>query len=169
MDITRRHLIALTTATAAAGALGVGGVGFRWWNQPAEESFGLLSVEEGAIVRAIAGAAYPRTEAIPLDGSEAGLDRYFDAMLGHVPPITAKLLKFLLHGLDGGTVLTHGATFTSLSRQDQDAVLTTWIHHDLSDLRNAAQSLVLLLGMGWTIHPKVAPYMQQFHSCGYGV
>ena len=168
MDITRRHLIALTAATAAAGALGVGGIGLRWWNQSASEGFGQLSLEEAAIVRAIAGAAYPRTEPIPLDGSEAGLDRYFDAMLAHVPQTTAKLLKLLLHGLDGGTVLTHGTTFAALSHADQQQVLSSWIEHDLAELRNAAQSLILLLGMGWTIHPEVAPFMQRFHSCGYG-
>jgi len=168
MQITRRHVIALSAATAAAGAIGAGGLGLRWWNQSPDGQFAALSEEEAEIVRAIAGAAYPPTTTIPLNGADAGLDRFFDAMLTHIPQTTRKLLKLLLHGLDGGVVLTHGTTFAALDSPTQSEVLEEWLNHDLADLRNAAQSLVLLLGMGWSIHPQVAPTMQRYHSCGYG-
>ena len=168
MRISRRHLLALSAAAAAVGAIGVGGLGYRWWDQPPDAPLEALSTQEAQIVRAIAGTAYPRTAAIPLDGSEAHLDRFFDATLSHMPESPRRLLKLLLHGLDGGTVLTHGSTFTELSPSERSEVLQGWTQHDLAELRNAAQSLVLLLGMGWTIHPEVAPTMQRLHSCGYG-
>jgi hypothetical protein len=168
MRITRRHLLALSAAAAAVGAIGAGGLGYRWWDQSPGAALQALSEEEAQIVRAIAGTAYPRTAAIPLDGAEAHLDRFFDATLSHMPESPRKLLKLLLHGLDGGTVLTHGAPFTALTPADRSEVLKGWVQHELAELRNAAQSLVLLLGMGWTIHPEVAPTMQRYHSCGYG-
>jgi hypothetical protein len=168
MRISRRHLLALSAAAAAVGAIGAGGLGYRWWDQPPGAPLEALSSEEAQIVRAIAGTAYPRTAAIPLDGAEAHLDRFFDATLSHMPESPRKLLKLLLHGLDGGTVLTHGSTFTELSEAERADVLKGWTQHELAELRNATQSLVLLLGMGWTIHPEVAPTMQRYHSCGYG-
>jgi hypothetical protein len=168
MRITRRHLLALSAATAAVGAIGSGGIALRWWDQPAQAPLHTLSGEEAAIVRAIAGTAYPSTETIPLDGSTAGLDRFFDSLLSHMPAQTARMLKLLLHGLDGGCVLSHGGRFSRLSPSVQQDALTSWLGHDLSEIRNASQSLILLLGMGWTIHPEVEPTMQRLHSCGYG-
>lgn len=168
MRITRRHMLALSAATAAVGAIGAGGLVIRWWDQPPDAPLTVLSAEEARIVRALAGTAYPHTEAIPLDGAEAGLDHFFDAMLSHMPTEPRKLLKLLLHGLDGGTVLTHGATFSELGPSGRMEALDGWINHELAEMRNAAQSLILLLGMGWTTHPGVAPTMQRFHSCGYG-
>jgi len=168
MRITRRHLLALSAATAAVGAIGAGGLAIRWWDQPPGTPLEILSREEAEIVAAIAATAYPATTAIPLDGGDARLDRFFDQMLLHMPEPVAKLLKLLLHGLDGGTVLTHGSTFTALSEVDRSSALRGWMHHEIAELRNAAQSLVLLLGMGWSIHPQVAPTMQRYHACGYG-
>jgi len=168
MRITRRHLLAITAATAAVGTIGAAGIGMRWWDQSPSAPLAALSQEEGAIVRAIAGAAYPATNAIAMDGASANLDVFFDALVSHIPPVSQKLLKLLLHTLDGGTVLTHGATFTALSTRHKLDALSGWINNDIAEIRSAAQSLVLLIGMGWTIHPEVAPTMQRLHNCGYG-
>jgi len=168
MRITRRHLLALGAATAVVGTVGAGGLAIRWWDQPAEAPFKVLSTEEASIIRAIAGAAYPATTTIEIAGENAGLDRFFDALLEHVPDGPATLLKLLLHGLDGGTVLSHGSTFTHLAADERTDALQGWTQHDLAELRNASQSLLLLLGMGWSIHPEVAPTMQRYHNCGYG-
>jgi hypothetical protein len=169
MHISRRQLLAISAAAAAVGVIGVGGLGVRWWDQPPSSPLQRLSDEEASIIRAIAGAAFPATDSIPLDGAEADLDRFFDQLLQHIPETPQKLLKLLLHGLDGSTVLTNGASFTALTRADRARVFQGWVHHDLAEARNAIQSLVLLIGMGWSIHPAVAPTMEQYHSCGYGI
>ena len=168
MRISRRHLIALGSATAAAGVVGVGVTVTDWWNQPAGAGFTVLSDEEARFIRALAGAAYPRVKDIDVSGDTANLDHFFDQVLDNMPEEPRQLLRVLLHGLDGGAVLTNGATFTDLSPTDRTAVLNGWLNNDLAELRSAGQSVVLLLGMGWTIHPAVAPHMKQLHSCGYG-
>ena len=150
------------------GVIGTGGLYIRWWDQEPSDPYARLSDEEVRIVRAFASAAFPSTQAIALDGYDADLDRFFDTMLMHVPTPTAKLLKLLLHGLDSATVLTHGATFSTLEKSEKMQALEGWLQHDLAEVRNATQSLVLLLGMGWSTHPKVAPFMQRMHNCGYG-
>ena len=50
MRITRRHLLALSAATAAVGAIGSGGIALRWWDQPAQAPMHTLSGEEAAKV-----------------------------------------------------------------------------------------------------------------------
>ena len=168
MPITRRHLLAIGAATAVVGTIGAGGLAIRWWDQPPEAPFKVLSSEEADIIRAIAGTAYPATSTILIAGEDAGLERFFDALLSHMPAQPSTLLKLLLHGLDGGTLLTHGSKFVNLTADQRADALHGWTQHDLAEFRNASQSLLLLLGMGWSIHPEVAPTMQQYHNCGYG-
>ena len=168
MQISRRHLLALSAGTAAIGAIGTGGVVFSWWDQPADDPYLSLSMEEGAFVRAWAGVAFPATETIPLEGSSAHLDRFFDQMLQSVPGDTENLLKLLLNGLNAMPKLTHSAPFQDLPFPDQQQLFASWSRSDVSAFRSAIQSLTMLLGMGWSTHPEVAPFMQKFHSCGYG-
>ncbi len=168
MRITRRHLIALGSATAAVGVVGVGVTLTHWWDQPAGAAFVVLSEEEADFIRALAGTAYPRVADINLSGETAKLEYFFDQMLHHMPEEPRQLLRLLLHGLDSGTVLSRGSTFTHLLPVERTEVLEGWLHNDLAELRNAGQSIVLLLGMGWTTHPAVVPRMALLHSCGYG-
>jgi hypothetical protein len=168
MRITRRHLLALSAGTTAAAAVLAGSVATQWWNQAADAPFTVLENEEAAFVRAWAGAAFPATTTIPLAGHRADLDRFFDQMLFTMPAETGKLLRLLLHALNHTSVPTAGARFTSLPAPEQSRLFEAWTHTDLDPARSAAQSLVLLLGMGWSTHPEVAPHMKTLHSCGYG-
>ena len=168
MRITRRHLLALSAGTTAAAALVAGGIATRWWNQPADAPFDVLNQDEAAFVRAWASAAYPANEIISLAGEDAGLDRFFDQMLKTTPADAAKLLRLLLHALDTATYPTEGMAFSKLAEDQRQVVFTRWINSDIAPFRSATQSLVLLLGMGWSIHPDVAPHMRALHSCGYG-
>ena len=168
MQISRRHLLALSAGTAAVGALGASSLVIQWWNQPASAPYARLSDSEAAFVRAWAGVAFPATQSTPLSGDQAQLDRFFDQVLQFAPPDAAKLLKLLLNGLDAASVPTHGATFVALDDGARLDRFEAWTHSDLSLLRSATQGLVLLIGMGWSTHPEVAPEMQKMHSCGYG-
>jgi hypothetical protein len=168
MQITRRHLLALSAATAAAGALFVGGTVARWWDQPPSAPFVALSDPEARFVRAWAAAAFPGGEVLATDGGTAGLDRFFDATLSHLPDTQRKLLKLLIHALDTGTIAFAGSSFTALSPEDARVVFHKLSAHDLAELRGAASGLTVLLGMGYTVHPDVAPMMARWHRCGYG-
>ncbi|MEL6346261.1 MAG: hypothetical protein AAFV53_24335 [Myxococcota bacterium] len=168
MRITRRHLLALTSASAAAATVCAGGIAIRWWDQPAGVGYQALSEHEAAFVRAFGGAAFPGGAVIALDGSDADLDRFFDAMLAAMPALTGNLLKLLIQALDGETMLTHGARYTTLRRQIQQEQLEALRQSRVVAVRNAVDSLIVLLGMGYTTHPSVAPLMSQWHRCGYG-
>lgn len=168
MPITRRHLLALGAATAAAGAIGVGGTLAHWWNQAPTAPFQALSDAEATFVRAWAGAAFPPGDVLSTDGAEAGLDRFFDLTLTHLPDIQRSLLKLLIHALDTGSIAMAGASFTALSPTDARQAFHRFHAHDLAEVRGAAQSLTVLLGMGYTTHPDVAPTMARWHRCGYG-
>ena len=168
MHITRRHLLALTAGTAAAGAIGAGGLVISWWNQPADQPYRHLTSSESAFVRAWSSTAFPATKLISLDGSSANLDRFFDEMLGAMPGDTDKLLRLLLNGLNNLPLTSHATPFHKLPKAAQAELFDNWSHSNVSAFRSAIQSLTLLLGMGWSTHPDVSPFMEKMHSCGYG-
>ena len=168
MQITRRHLLALGAATAAAGALGVAGTAVSWWDQAPDAPLTALSQAEAAFVRAWAAAAFPGGAVLATDGGSAQLDRFFDATLTHLPATQRKLLKLLLHAIDTGTIAMAGSRFTALEPSRARAVFHRLSDHELAELRGAASSLTVLLGMGYTTHPDVAPVMARWHRCGYG-
>ena len=168
MRITRRHLLALSAGTTAAAALMAGGVATQWWDHPPDAPLSVLKTEEARFLRAWAGTAYPATPDIPLKSAQAGLDRFFDDMLQTMPEDSAKLLRLLFNALDALTLPTDGTAFSLLPPARQSEVFEAWIHSDVDPFRSATQSLVLLVGMGWSTHPEVAPHMLKLHSCGYG-
>jgi len=168
MTITRRHILALSAATAAAGALGVTSTAIHWWDQPAGASYTSLSEPEARFVRAWAGAAFPGGDVLTTDGATAGLDHFFDATLRHLPETQRKLLKLLLHALDTGSLAVATGRFSALDRTEARRVFHHLSDHEVAEIRGAASSLTVLLGMGYTIHPDVAPTMARWHPCGYG-
>lgn len=168
MNVTRRHLLALAAGTTAAATVTGGAVIASWWNSPPDAPYTNLTSDEASFLRAWAGAAFPATQALPLAGEDAGLDRFFDEMLNHTPSDAATLLRLLINALNTSTVVTHGASFSSLGATERSQTFEDWTHAQVAHFRSATQSLVLLLGMGWSTHPEVAPHMRLLHSCGYG-
>ncbi len=168
MKIARRHLLALGAATAAVSVMGAGAGVASWWRQPADAPFSVLSADEAQFVRAWSGAAFPGGATLATDGATANLDRFFDGVLAHVPDTQQHLLRLLLHALDNGAIVWSGSRFTSLSSNDARTVFHTLLAHDIAEVRGAAQSLTVLLGMGYSTHPDVAPVMARWHRCGYG-
>ncbi|MFT5685333.1 MAG: hypothetical protein ACI8RZ_006284 [Myxococcota bacterium] len=168
MAITRRHLLAASAGIAAAAAVCAGGIGIRWWDAPPGAGRVNLSDDEAALVRALSGAAFPAGKFIELSGGDVNLDRFFDAMLSGMPKLTGDLLKLLTNALEHFTLATHGTRYSVLSLADQQAQLDGWLTSDRHELRGAVQSVVILLGMGYTTHPEVAALISPWHGCGYG-
>lgn len=168
MHVTRRQVIALGAATAAAGALSGGGTVASWWNQAPTSPYLALSGSEAHFVRAWSAAAFPGGATLALDGGDASLDRFFDEVLTHLPGIQMSLLKLLMHALDSGSIAFAGQRFTQLPPQRAREVFHQVFAHDVAEVRGAAQSLTVLLGMGYSTHPEVAPTMARWHRCGYG-
>ena len=168
MAISRRQLLALGTATSTAvGLLGAGTI-WSWWDTDPSDSYKSLNDEEAKMIQCIAAAAFPAGDTIPLDGKEAKLDYFFDDLLLSMTNTNRKLLKLLLHAVDKITIPSHLSAFSDLDPITHRQLLADWLAHDNHLFRGAIQSLVILLGMGYTNHPKASKVLSQYFRCGFG-
>ncbi len=168
VQITRRHLLTFGALSAGAAAIGVGGTLVCWWDQKHAPDLSYLSPPEERFLTAFATTAYPATETVAMDGAEARLAHYFDALLLPMTSTDRKLIKAVLHVMDNLPRASLGSAFVGLEPQQQTEVLEAWLGHDSYELRALIQMLVLLLGMGYTTHPRVAGLMASWHGCGFG-
>ncbi|MEZ4318548.1 MAG: hypothetical protein R3F61_13630 [Myxococcota bacterium] len=168
MRITRRHVLATTAAVAAAGTLGVGATGVRWWNRAPGEGLVVLAPDEHAFIQAVAEAWMPRGGTPELSGADAGVGDFLDETLQAVNPLNQKLLKLLMQVLDDSTLPTHLSAFRNLGLKQRQNVLRGWLQHDSFLVRSAVTGLVLLMSVGWTTHPEVAEVLRPSMRCGYG-
>lgn len=167
MKITRRHVLAATAAATLATALGGAGLTASWWNRPPAEGLLALSPDEYAFAQAIAEAWLPPGGTPALSGADANLGAYLDEVLSRMEPTNGKLLKLLLQALDDRPMVPHGRSFHRLDLATRQAVLQGWINGNAL-LANGIAGLLVLLGMGWTVHPDVAALLRPSFGCGYG-
>ena len=168
MRVTRRQILALAAAGAAVAMVGSGVALRSWWERPAGRDYRVLDDTEGAIVQALAGAAFPSGGEIDVPGSAIGLDHFFDELLAHMEPTAAHELRLLVRVLDAGPLWSRRSTFRSLDATDQRATLATWLDDDLLEVRSAAMGVLVLLGSGWALHPRVSAVFARWHQCGFG-
>lgn len=168
MAITRRHLLAATSAAAAAGALGAGGLVMRWWDQPVSTPWRCLSKDEISFLETIADAMFPAGGTPKLAGADAELARFLDEILAAMEPFQAKLLRLLFNALDASTVPTSGTIFSMLPVDERREVIKEWLLAEPAEYRMAAQSVLILIGTGYTIHPETAHFFGPMYGCRYG-
>ena len=168
MAITRRHLLAATAAAAAAGSLGVGGLVMRWWDQPNDAPWRCLSQEEIDFLEAMADAMFPAGGTPPMAGADANAARFFDEVIAAMEPTQGKLLRLLFNALDASTMPTEGGIFSMLPVDERRAVIQEWLHAELAEYRMAAQSVLVLVGTAYTVHPDTAHYFGPMYGCRYG-
>ena len=164
MKLSRRHLLALASLCALAGGAGVA---TEWWRTDPAPGRLFLDDDEAALLRALAGAAWPAVDGLP-GGDEMGLDLFFDALVGSVPALPRDLLRVLMHALDAWPTPLRLRDFAGLPLAARDDVLRGWLDHPLLEVRSAVQSLVILLGMGWSSHPAVSARLSLLSNCGLG-
>ena len=168
MDITRRQVLALTSLGVAAIGVGTALVGVSWWNRSPGTGYIHIDEDEALFIRAFSGATWPATHAVPQDGGELQLDHFFDESLRHLDDQPRTLIRLLLHAMESSTLPTHLAFFSSLSTQERQAVVQGWLVHLLPEIRQAAQTLCILTGSGYSTHPSVSPFFEAMHGCVYG-
>lgn len=168
MRVTRRQILALAAAGAAVAMVGSGVALRSWWERPAGRDYRVLDDTEGAIVQALAGAAFPSGGEIDVAGSAMGLDHFFDELLAHMEPTAAHELRILLRVLDAGPLWSRRSTFRSLDATDQRTTLAAWLDDDLLEVRSASMGVLVLLGSGWAVHPRVSAVFARWHQCGFG-
>jgi hypothetical protein len=169
---TRRQVLALSTLVTAGAVVAGGGTLVSWWDQPVGAGYDHLSEDEAAFVRALAGAIYPSTATLSLGGEEAQLDHFLDQSMGLLDELPRNGMRVLMHGLQSwprvDPKLQKGAAFANLDLAARMDLVDRWLGSDSSLLRQAVQSLVVLMGMGYTSHPAVSDHFAQWHGCGYG-
>jgi hypothetical protein len=168
MLISRRHIIALSCATAIATTIGTGSLLISWWKVPPHAPFQCLSIHESKILVAIAQATFPSGAVIAMDAKDLNLDRFFDSVLFGMPTVQSDLLKLLINALNRAPHLSLKAQYLDLSFKEQTLFLKGLLEHEQHLLRSAISSLCILLGMGYTSHPEVSPSFAKYHRCGFG-
>ncbi|MEC7985516.1 MAG: hypothetical protein VX278_10145 [Myxococcota bacterium] len=166
--LNRRNLIALSISLTASIALGVGLSLYAWWDAPPDQPYRHLNNEEASMIRHLSGAAFPAGDFSPLRGDRAHLDRFFDLFIENMETTNRNLLRFFLHTLNQTTLIHRQKRFVELVSGIQTQQLESWLSVDHPLFRNAVQSLVAILGMGYTTHPEVSPLLNPLHRCGYG-
>lgn len=168
MRITRRQVLAATALTAASTAGGVAAVGYAWWDQAPAPGLRALAPSEHAFAQALAEAWMPPGGDPPLSGADARLGDWLDGLLDGQPATPRTQLKLLLHALDHLTLPTHGAPYTTLPLDTRTTVLRGWLQSDQYLLRNGVQAVVVLLSLGWTLHPDVVGLVRPWFGCAVG-
>ena len=168
MEMTRRQLLRWTTTLGLASTV-VGTIQlYRWWDTDPDTPFANLNTLEASVVRAVGRGAFPSGDTIALNGEEASLDRFFDTLLTSMTDENRVLLKLLLEAVERTSLLSHGTFFTSLSSIEQQQCIESWLDSSNALFRGAIQSLVVLLGMGYTAHPKASAHLSRYFRCGFG-
>lgn len=168
MGITRRHVLAAMAGMTAAGAVGVGVTGMRWWDRPAGDGRIVLSEGEHGFVQALAEAWMPPGGEPSISGSEARVGDFVDEVIAHMQPTQAKLLRVLLHALDEETVPTHLARYQTLPLETRSEVLRGWMDSSWYLQRQAVSAVLALVSFGYTLHPEVSRIFSPLFGCGYG-
>lgn len=161
--ITRRQLVAGTAALAAASALAVGGVGAHWYDQPPGTGLTLLSPDEAAFLTAFAEAIYPPGGTPSVSGAEVEIEVFVDRVLAGMPTFQQQGVKLLCHAIDA-----LGGGFTGQPLARRSAQILTWLDSPVAEIRSGVQSLILLIGMGYTTHPAAVETYADLMRCGYG-
>ena len=169
MTITRRQLVKWTGSLALASSVAVGVTITNWWDTDPDSPYYNLNLLEGNVVNMVAGAAFPSGSTIELDGEQANLDRFFDTVLTSMSDENRALLKMLLEFIDRATLPTHGTHFSKLSLESRQNCIHSWLHNPSHLIRGAIQSLIVLLGMGYTAHPVATTHLSQYFRCGFGM
>ena len=166
--ITRRHLLSLLAFSSAAVPLTAALEMYTWWNVPPSTPFKHLSSAEANQVRRIADVLFPAGETISISGGSAQIDRFLDQLIDQFGDLEISLIKFFLNSLERLPFAMYGTSFSNLSPKERLTFLNTWLYHDHHLIRNAMMSIVTLMGMGYTSHPKVSPLLSTHHKCGFG-
>ena len=134
-----------------------------WYDQPADHGLELLSADEAAFLIAFAEAVYPPGGAIEASGADVAIEVFVDRVLAGMPGFQQQGVKLLCHAIDA-----LGLGFTGRPLDERSSQILAWLGHPLAEVRGGVQTLVLLVGMGYTTHPSTVAFFADMTRCGYG-
>jgi hypothetical protein len=161
--ITRRQAIRGGLVFASVLAFGAG---LRL--DPAAPGALALSVEELAVVRAIAEVMFPR-DPFPVDGVEAGVAEEVDRIVADLmQPPASMAFRYVVRALEWGTLASRGTRFSRMSVDERLEVLDAWSNPRLLPRRVSSDLVRLVLGMAYFRHPAVTAHLGWRAGCAGG-
>ncbi len=135
----------------------------RFWRgyPPPAPAFRHLARHEIAFVEAASNAIFPPGGAIAPSGRDAKIPAYVDAYVASVPARTRLLMRMLFFLVEHVTFFVPApgpgghARFSSLSTEQQVAVLDAWGRSRFQARRLVFTSLRAILTLGYFAHPPV--------------
>ena len=166
--IDRRKFFFYAAAALSSASIASSIVVAQWWDTAPQTPYTNLSTEEANTVLLISKSAFPAGEHHHMDGAQAQLDRFLDQFLSQINDQNRKLLKLLLQATERISIPTHGSYFSNLAENQQQRCIEDLVRHPQHLIRSAYQSLIAILGMGYSTHPDMAEKIATLHRCGYG-
>jgi hypothetical protein len=132
---------------------------------PSVRGFRVLTRQEVAFLDAAGDAMYPPGGPLPPSGSEARVSATLDGYLEIVPPTMRRLMRLLFFLMEHATLVFAGPPprgrrrFSSLSREQREAVLEGWHKSGWFPRRLVFTSLRALLTNAYVADPAVLRHL----------
>lgn len=162
MHLSRRRVIIGAATVAALAALGV-----RVTRLPgAAPSHRLLSDDEFVLVTAIADGLFPPGNPLGVAGNEVAVAEEVDRLLAtELDPEMRLVFRYLIRGLDLGTVASRGRSFAALDTEARADVMRVWSDSSVVPRRMAFEGIKLVVGMAFMNDPKIVAATGWEFSC----
>lgn len=132
----------------------------------AAPGFRILSESEGALVAAIGEALFPAGNPLGIAAADVDLPLLVDDLMAEeLDPVVQPVFRYLLRGLEVGTVASRGSTFGGLSLEERRDVLENWSDNAVFPRRLAYDALKSVLGMAFFNAPAVTERIGWYPTC----
>ncbi len=162
MLLSRRTLFLGGAAAAGLTALGVPVSVLP----PAAPGFRVLSEGEAELITALGEAFFPPGNPVGVSAAEVDLPLLVDELMAEeLDPVVQPVFRYLLKGLDAGTLASRGSTFTGLSLEERRDVLENWSDNAIFPRRLAHDALKSVMGMAFFNADAVTARIGWFPRC----
>jgi hypothetical protein len=160
--LSRRSLLVGGASLGALAAVGVPAAVLP----DAAPGFRVLSAGEAETIAALGEAFFPAGNPLGVSSGDVDLPLLVDALMAdELDPVVQPVFRYLLRGLEVGTLASRGASFGSLPLAERRDVVETWSDNVVFPRRLAHDALKGVLGMAFFNAPAVTDRIGWSPSC----
>lgn len=160
--MSRRSLLVGGASLAGLTAVGVP-VGLL---PDAAPGFRILSAGEAETVAALGEAFFPPGNPFGVSAGDVDLPVVVDALMAdELDPVVQPVFRYLLRGLEVGTLASRGTAFSGLSLAERRDVLENWSDNAIFPRRLAHDAVKSVLGMAFFNAPAVTDRIGWSPTC----
>lgn len=116
----------------------------------AAEGFRVFSAEEAALISALGEVFFPAGNPLEVSAADVGLPLLVDTLVAEeLDPVVTPLFRYLLRGLEAGTLVSRGTRFSKLPVSERREVVETWSDNGVLPRRLAHDAIKSVLGMAF--------------------